>query len=280
MIDPNFPTITIAAPVRNRQEYLPYYLSNIANQSFPKSNTNLYFLINNSTDKSEEILYKFKNEYNAQYNRIKIDKFNRPNIPEDVDIRSANIRMNYIYTHLAEMRNCILFQCKTDWLFSVDTDIMLLPDTLEQLLKSNKKCISALICNGYKYAEYHNNKTKYKIDAKQYTNIMFYASGGKIRHYRNCDEGIIEVDITGAVYLIHKDIYKKCRYGFDHQGEDIYFCREVKKMGESLWCDTSHKLAHCMDLELLEKYKNGKFTFSGKDPINEEKPINELIYSN
>lgn len=81
-------------------------------------------------------------------------------------------------------------------------------------------------------------------------------------HFRKSElKGLVEVDVTGAVYLIEKSIYKNCEYRPHVQGEDIPFCEDVQKMKEKLYCDTDIKLPHCMDLELLEMYKQGTFSY-------------------
>jgi GT2 family glycosyltransferase len=81
-------------------------------------------------------------------------------------------------------------------------------------------------------------------------------------HFRRSQlNGVVEVDLTGAVMLIHRSLYKKAIYKFDSQGEDIPFCRDIKRLGEKIYCDCDLKLAHCMNLELLEKYKIGEFKF-------------------
>lgn len=263
------PNTTIACPVRDRGKILPYYLENIYKQTFPKKNTKLLFVVNNSFDNSEQILKKFKKEHQKEYKNITILRHDRNPVdkrfkvlPEDD--RKKNTRRLFINEHLAFIRNYLLDRCDTEWLFSVDSDIMLLPDTLERLLNSNKRCISALICNGHKYVESVNNKVENKIDRRKptfYTNIMRHNGEGLIHVPSREWNGIIEVDMTGAVYLIHEDIYKKCRYKDDLLGEDIPFCKDVRRLKEKLWCDTDIKLAHIMDEDLLKKYLEGEYTF-------------------
>jgi glycosyltransferase involved in cell wall biosynthesis len=256
----NYPLVTLAAPIRNRQDYLPYYLNCIKNQTFPLENIMLLFVLNNSTDNSEKLFYEFKNNYQEKFMKIRIEKCDSSNIPED---NRDTATRNIIYFHLAFIRNYILQQTKTEWLFSVDSDIMLLPHSLEQLLSSNKKCISALINNGHKYAEDINKKVEYgKVKAEMFTNIMRYNAAGTLIHVPKSEwNGIVRVNMTGAVYLLHKDIYKKCQYKADPQGEDIPFSKNVEAIGETLWCDTNLKLPHCMTKELLQKYINNEFVF-------------------
>jgi hypothetical protein len=81
-------------------------------------------------------------------------------------------------------------------------------------------------------------------------------------HFRRSQlNGVVEVDLTGAVFLTNKSLYKNAKYSFDQQGEDAPFCRDIQKLGEKIYCNCDHRLAHCMNLELLELYKQGKFNY-------------------
>lgn len=254
-------SVTIACPIRDREDYLPYYLDNILQQTYPKELTNLFFVTNNITDNSIKILKKFKTHNSHKYPLIRIDSYNNEKIPYDGEKRLARAMDNSVYDFLAHLRNYICMNVNTEYLFSVDSDIMLYPDTLEKLINWDKKCISALVCNGHMFAKLQE---KYKkIDKYKYTNVLKRNIKGTFTHFRKSElKGLIEVDCTGAVYLIAREIYKNCEYKADRQGEDIPFCIDVqKKMKEKIYCDTDLKLPHCMCKELLEDYKKGIFTY-------------------
>lgn len=260
------PICTIAAPIRNRQEYLPHYLSAIAKQTFPKKLTNLIFILNNSTDDSEKILYNFQNKYKDEYNKINIYTYNNSIAPEDM--RDPQHRAK-VYPMLANLRNVISDKTKTEFLFSVDSDIMLLPDTLEKLLtqaqQNQYKMLSALICNGHIYADTVNKQTQFTIDKVKptfYSNIMWHDEHKRLVHVpKRYWDGILEIHMTGACCLYHRDVFKKARFKDHPMGEDIPFCEDVLKLGHKIFCDSSIRLPHCMNLDLLDKYTKGEFTF-------------------
>lgn len=248
--------ITIAAPISNREEYLPSYLSSILAQTYPQELTSIYFLLNNSQDKSKTILYNFQKEYKNTYHKITIEEYNKKNIPDSRD-RINRIRDNRVYNHLADLRNIVCNRVDTEWLFSVDSDIMLIPNTITDLINTGKKAISALVCNGHEFALTMSNVNPY-----QFTNVMYLNPHNKYVHFRRSQlKGILDVDLTGAVMLIHKDLYKHAKYKFDPQGEDAPFCRDIQKLGERIYCNCDLKQAHCMNLQLLEAYKKGEFKF-------------------
>jgi len=249
-------TVTISAPISNREAYIPSYLKCILSQTYPKELTNLYFLINNSQDNSQTLLKQFKKKYQISYNKIDVKIYNNSKIPSSKD-RLNRIIDNSLYEHLAYIRNLIFESIDTDWVFSVDSDIMLTPDSLDTLIKSGKKAISGLVCNGHEFV-----KSSPFTDPYKFTNVMYLNNLHKYTHFRKSQlKGIIEVDMTGAIILLHRSLYKTCKYRSDNQGEDIPFCQDIQKLKEKIYCNTDVKLAHCMNLELLENFKNNKFKY-------------------
>lgn len=250
----NSSTVTIAAPIRNRAWILPLYLKHIKNIEYPKNKIELLFVVNDSQDESLNLLTEFK-ENHREYKSIRIEKYNR-NAPEDK--RDLNTRNNYIYTHLSKLRNYIMSKTKTDYLLSIDTDILVQPDIINNLLKSDKDIISGLIWNGYITC----------VDKPYlYPNIMKIAEQGMYRHIVNnyvknapslLSPTLMEVDLTGAVILLSRKVYKSIKYGFHPQGEDAYFCKMAQDKGFELFCDLSVFSHHIMSPEYLEEYLREK----------------------
>ncbi|KAF6630500.1 hypothetical protein H6F38_13780 [Paenibacillus sp. EKM208P] len=249
----NTPTVTIAAPIRNRAWILPVYLQHIHTIDYPKERIELLFVVNDSNDKSFDILNKFKKENKHIYKNIRIDLYNR-NTPEDK--RDVNVRNNFIYDHLSKLRNYIMSKTKTDHLMYIDTDILVQPDIINNLLKHKKDIISGLIWNGH-------------ITCPEkpylYPNIMKLNSKGYFEHIvsnqvKNApflsSPTIMEVDLTGAVILLSRKVYKSVKYGFHPQGEDAYFCKMAQDKGFELFCDLSVFSNHIMSPEYLREFLN------------------------
>ncbi|MGR6760430.1 glycosyltransferase [Paenibacillus sp. T2-29] len=248
----NTPTVTIAAPIRNRAWILPLYLECIKNIEYPKNRTELLFVLNDSQDESLNLLTEFKKNH-LEYKNIRIEKYSR-NVPEDK--RDLNTRNNYIYTHLSKLRNYITSKVKTDYLMFIDTDILVQPDIINNLLKHNKDIVSGLIWNGY-----------ISTSDKPYTypNIMRINSNGFYEHIANnyvknapflSSPILMEVDLTGAVIMLSRKVYKSVKYGFHPQGEDAYFCKMAQDKGFELFCDLSVFSNHIMSPEYLREFLN------------------------
>lgn len=246
-------TITIAAPVRNREWILPNYLLKIFEINYPKSLIDLHFVVNDSSDKTFELLTEFKKDNKGLYNNIRIDVINN-GMPEDE--REFNIRNKHIYKHLSNLKNYIMTKTRTDKLIFIDTDILVESDVITKLLKHGKKIISGLIYNGYL-----TNKGKPYL----YPNIMNLDDKDQYRHITNyhvktaptllCSK-LQRVDLTGAVIMLDKSVYKTVRYGFHPQGEDAYFCKMAQDNGFELFCDLHVYCQHIMSEQQLREFMN------------------------
>lgn len=246
-------TITIAAPIRNREFIIEEYLKHIFQIDYPKDKISLHFVINDSVDDTARHLAEFKKKHGSKYKRIKIDIYNR-NIP--LDCRVLDVRVNYVYRHLSILKNFIMKNTKTDYLLFVDTDILVKPDIITNLLNHNKDIVSSLIWNGYIVSP---------DSPHLYPNIMRLKSSGVYEHISNSyvkkaenndSPRLIEVDLTGAVILLSKKVYASIKYGHHPQGEDAYFCKMAQDRGFQIFCDLGSFSQHIMDENMLERHLN------------------------
>jgi len=229
-------TITIGCPISNREYLIDRYLEAIYNLDYPKDKIKLYFLINNCQDGTDSTLRRFKSIHDKEYLEIKLEKYK---LPAFKDKRLDTYR-NETYRRLTLLRNHILENLDTDYFLSVDSDIILVPNTLKKLLKSKKDIIACLINNDsilQPYREYPHIRTNVLIN-NRYNSISHF--------YEFPLNSIVECDYTGAVYLISKNAYTKCRYDFHEFGEDIPFCLSAKENGFKLYVDTSLFQDHIM----------------------------------
>lgn len=130
-----------------------------------------------------------------------------------------------------------------DYLFSVDTDIILHPETLLRLLEADKDIVSELFwtngwCNAWMYDQ---------------------SSGMKAEWVR---PGLYQVGMTGACTLMNTKVFMA---GVDFSpipnirkalwGEDRWFCIRAAVLGFEMWIDT-----HCPPWHLYseKEYQNFK----------------------
>ncbi|ASA22758.1 glycosyltransferase [Paenibacillus donghaensis] len=240
----DLPTLTIAAPVRNRSFILNQYLDHIHDIDYPKSKINLFFVLNDSSDHSEEILRSFKENHLDKYNRITIEIYNR-NIP--LDTRATDTRDKHIYNHLSVLKNYIMFKVKTEKLLFIDSDILVPDSVINNLLNAEKDIVSGLIYNGYLV----DPERPYK-----YPNIMKLNEKNNYEHISNHyireapynkHQHLLKADLTGAVWMINKKVYKNIKFGYHPQGEDAYFCAMAQSKGFEIYCDVGTFCTHVME---------------------------------
>jgi len=263
-------TVMIGGPIRNREWIISYYLRNLYNQTYPKHLCEILWLINNSTDKTFEILTEFKNKHEHEYRRIRIQVYNESNMPEDN--RTVECREAHTYSRLAELRNRVISEfLKTDCdlYLNCDSDILMRKDCLERLVSHNKDFVAGLIYNGYLMSSKPGEPGLFFGDpvekAYLFPNILNETSPNHFTHVVNNriknperakDKPLLQVQFTGAINVLSRAVCEKARYGYDNRGEDYPFCRDALKAGFEIWCDLYNYNQHVMAKDFLEQFKN------------------------
>ena len=162
----------------------------------------------------------------------------RPQFPGNIDA----IRNNLVTQALDE--NCT-------HLFLTDTDQTLPTNTLIKLISHNLDIVTAKVHR--RYPPFDPILMRWDDEAKQYYSVAD-------DEWVNKD--LVEVDATGAAcMLINMDVFRKIPapwFKFDINehgkpvGEDIYFCKQLKKAGYKIFVDTSIKVGHLANLIVTE----------------------------
>jgi len=144
-----------------------------------------------------------------------------------------------------QIRNLIGKWAKNyDYLFSVDSDIVLQPDTLVKMLKADKDVISGLYIQ--RIPDTHTLEVYMDSGNGGCTNIPITAIQGK---------GIVEIAGCGmGCVLINSNVFRQLEYphfyyqsALDHKdtiSEDIYFCKKARAHGFTIWADESIRCDH------------------------------------
>lgn len=224
--------VMIGCPVRNRAWILPRYLKSISNLEYPGEYLSYCFIVNDCIDSTPDLLADFARERPGQ---VKIIVHNMGRLKS-----RSHLRGYYHFAHLAWLRNILLsafLQSDCEYLFSIDSDILLPPYALNRLLKDECEIISALVCNGH--------ETR---DPGIY-NILRHNKDGTWRHIREFSrEGVFEVECTGAVYLLKRNVIDGygIRYSAAYGAEDIGFCMNALSKGIKIFCDGRVEGEHYM----------------------------------
>lgn len=221
------PNILIACPIRNRAWILLEYLTHLQDLNYPRENIAFHFVVNDSTDDTKKMLTIWKNYYEKYYRYIRISEVNF-GVPKDLEegegrdgsVKITQTRHNYTYKTLSILRNLILdfadFDETCSYLFSVDSDILVNPETVNDLLmvlSTNKDIVGSCISNGG-------------------CCFNFLPLSGK-REIIPENQNPFEVRLTGACMMVSRKVFsnKKIRYSPENSGEDEGFCKSAKALG-------------------------------------------------
>ena len=221
--------VLIAAPLRQEPKIFKEYQKSLDNLIIPEGvEVDRFFVVNDCPEVIPEIR-------GAEY----------------VEINSENVTMyqNHIWDHqlisnMSVYRNMTIRKALEggyDYLFSVDTDLVLEPHTLEVLLKAGKDIVAGLFwTNGWSNAWLYDQADGYN---PEWVKPGLYRVGG-----------------TGAIILIKRNVLEK---GVDYSpipnlrkavfGEDRYFCIRAVCNGFDIWADS-----HCLPVHLYKEpdYRN------------------------
>lgn len=204
------PKVFIGSPIRNRGWVLPRHLDSLLNQEGIEKQ--FCYVVNNCTDDTVHILQKYGINYCLR------------NLPEPT---SKWTRGHYSKPNLALLRNFFLkkfLESDCEYLFSVDSDVIVPENGIKHLIEDDKDIISMILNNS---------------DVKMAHNIWNYA------HFLSIPYGIIDCLITGAAYLIKRKVIEAgVKYYGHSSGEDIPFCESAKEKGFGIFCDTRVQAIH------------------------------------
>lgn len=138
-----------------------------------------------------------------------------------------------------------------DYLFCVDSDIVLPPDALAKLIAANKDVVSGLYIQrkpGHHILEIYESTHDGKI-----TNIPWNKLKGR---------GLVEVAGCGfGCVLVKGEVLRKMPYphfvyksALDHAftfSEDVYFCQEARKHGFTIWADSTLLCKHMHSMHMI-----------------------------
>lgn len=225
--------ILIAAPVNQKEEIFNEYLNSLNNLIIPKEYTvDKFFYLHNSPTLSK---YLANSEYELICDDTKILKENN----------KQKIWTQKNFNALYQMRTALLrkaAQEKYDYLFTVDSDILLHPKTLITLLKDNKNIVGNMI-----WTKMNNEITA--ICGKDEE----WGAYSDIELQKLNTPGIYPIGWTCACLLISSKIYNNKNisywpiFGVDNTGcEDYAFCLRIKCNfpDEKIWIDTKLPARH------------------------------------
>jgi hypothetical protein len=263
--------VLIGTPIRQKPQILKEFLHSLSELNKENLDVDYFFIDDNDIEKSREILDEFSTkENNVIIKRVKFDdKF-------ICDDDNHNWEENLVWK-VASFKDDIISYAKTnsyDYLFFVDSDLVLHTETLKNLISTGKDIISEIFWTEWTKGLPQNPQvwlydqfTQYRVSRSEKLNKEEILN----RHIDFINElktpGVYEVGGLGACTLISKyAIDKGVSFGEIKNsllfGEDRHFCIRAVALGLSLYVDTHYPAYHIYresDLSGIRDYKNTKY---------------------
>lgn len=248
----SYPEVLIASPIRNRDWVLPTFLQALENLNYPTNKLWFHFTLNNSEDKSKEILKEWREKTRFEKKRITIEELNffYSGSGKERDWSSQVLaNMEYMRnTHLDKLKH--LKTCT--YLFSIDSDVLVHPEVLNITLLQDKKIISPVFWAKWDSKE-GESLPQVWLSGQYETSIPFM---NMLRTKKSC----FLVGGLGACTLIHREVpQRRVNYTSIYNlpshmsGEDRNFCIRAVCAGYNLWATTHTPIRHVDRQELLQK---------------------------
>lgn len=279
------PNILLGSPVRQSPKVLNEFLSAVSNLRKDQFNLDVFFLENNEDILSTNLLIEFQ----EQNNNIRIEH------AEVSDVYARNDHTHYwneqLIWKVADYKNQIIdiaINENYDYLFLVDSDLILHPDTVDWLLKADKDIISEIFWTKWQpeahaqpqvwvsneYTQFEQQRGEYLTEEEKSARYMHFLTKLRI-------PGVYEVGGLGACTLISRKAllagvnFKQIK-NLSFWGEDRHFCIRAGALGLSMHVDTHVPPLHLYresDLEQVEVYKKSWETPSNQvEVITKGKP--------
>lgn len=242
--------IMICSLINNRQWFLKYFLNTILSIDYDKNNIVYYFVVNNSHDDVFKLIEEFKKTIELKWNiniEVIIDVYNF-----DITKKHEREWSTSLLHHMGIMRNMCLNkskELKCDFLFTIDSDIVVPKYLLKQLIARELPVVSPVFFAKWSINNCVKNKPQLKgLNWEKEDEHKMYCYGSKF----------YEVGLLGAITLINmKYIGNKIDYSFwrnnQFWGEDANFCTKLSIEGIKLYGDSSFDITH---LDNEDDFKN------------------------
>lgn len=269
--------IIIGSPIKQKSKILNEFLISLDELNLEGLEVSYYFIDDNTEDKSSELLNNFKKAHKNVIleHSSKLINSNESYVCNEIEHRWKKNLINRVIL----FKNAIIDYAKEnnyDYLFFIDSDIVLHRQTIKHLIDRNVDIVSNVFwtqwvqndrvepqvwlqdVNNFYLTDWDKNYTKHQIEQM----CLDFINQMKI-------PGIYKVGGLGACTLMNK---KAINSGVNFSvidnvsfwGEDRHFCIRARVLGLNLYVDTVYPAYHIYREELLagvKKFKKNGFDF-------------------
>jgi len=245
--------VLIGSPVHQKPHILKEFLESLKGLSKEGIEVDYYFIDDNTNEESSKLLLNF-----SQYEKKVIINKSKNKDKYVCNNYTHNWKENLVWK-VADFKNSIIEYARDnhyDYLFFIDSDLVLHPNTLKQLISTGKDIVSEIFWTKWKpdmpelpqvwmkdaYTQYDFSREE-RLDQNE-INKRHSQFINKLR-----SPGLYEVGGLGACtliskYAIDKGVSFKEIKNLSFWGEDRHFCVRAMALGLSLYVDTHYPAYH------------------------------------
>lgn len=260
--------ILIGSPIHQKPNILKEFINSLEELNSDELEINYMFIDDNDIEESSEILEEFSRKHKDVI-IYKSEKTSEYNCNEDTHFWSEQIMWK-----VAAFKDNIIkiaVELNYDYLFLIDSDLIINPYTIKQLIKAEKDIISNIFWTKWdkssgifvpqvwlldQYDQYFRYRGEEVSDEEAYRREIEFINKLK-------KPGVFEVGGLGACTLISRNAlnsgvnFKEIK-NISFIGEDRHFCIRAQALGFNLYVDTHYPAFHIYresDLQKVEEYK-------------------------
>lgn len=243
--------ILLGSPIHQKPAILTEFLTSLKELEPEKYTLDYFFIDDNDCEESSHLLQKFSEEQNGHCLLIRSEK--GENQPVYICDEVTHHWKEVIVWKVAAFKDRMIEYAREnnyDYLFLIDSDIVLHPKTIDQLIKSEKDIVSNIFWTRWNpdsieqpqvwlsdfYTQYESAPGEIVSGEEAYARTLAFYE--KLRK-----PGIYEVGGLGACTLISRNAlekginFKKIK-NLTFWGEDRHFCVRAAALGLQLFVDT------------------------------------------
>lgn len=267
--------ILIGSPVRQKENILNEFLKSLKELINDDIEFSYYFVDDNDDNNSSKLLMNFQE--NNQNVLIKKSDYKEINRDEYVRSENTHTWKKGLIEKIIFFKNDIISYAKQnefDYLFFVDSDIIMDPKTIVHLISREKEIISNVFWTSWQHGEPLYPQVWLQDESNFYTRDWDNSLSKEAKNQLSFDfinklkiPGVYEVGGLGACTLISKSAIDKgvsfsLLNNISFWGEDRHFCIRASALGIKLFVDTVFPAYHIYResyIDGIENYKKNGF---------------------
>ena len=227
--------VVIAILAKDKAHVLPYYLTAIEAQTYPKNCTLLWIRSNNNNDNTISVLQQWVHHVRPRYAMV---YENYKDVPESVEAFNPHGWNTLRFEVLGAIRDSsVSFADRHEaHYFVADCDNLIAPFTLERLVKLRLPVVAPML----------TTKTAYSNYFAAVTDTGYFAQSPRYYWILNREiTGIIQVPLVHCTYLINRDALRHVWY-LDNSGryEFVVLSDWFRRRGVAQYVDNRVAYGH------------------------------------